>query len=153
MDERDERILRVLQGDLPLTEQPFRQMAFAIGIGEEELLERVQVFLAEGKLQKMGAVLRQRAVGCRVNALSVWQVPEDRIEETGEAFARHPAVIHCYARVPQPDWPYTPYAMLHGGTRKECAAVAAALSATAGNAPYRLLYSTRELKKTSMCYF
>ena len=43
--------------------------------------------------------------------------------------------------------------MIHGRTAKDCEQIAESISQDTGIKDYRLLYSTRELKKVSMRYF
>ncbi|VBB06259.1 Hypothetical protein LUCI_1478 [Lucifera butyrica] len=153
MDEMDKKIVIAMQDDFPLCADPYQQIAAKIGIGEEELLRRLKRQFAEGKIRKMGAVLQHREVGFAANALCVWVVPEERLEEVGRSMAACSAVTHCYSRIPVPEWPYNFYVMIHARTRKECEAMVAELSRKTGLDNYDMLFSTREWKKTSMRYF
>jgi DNA-binding Lrp family transcriptional regulator len=88
------------------------------------------------------------------NAMIVWQVPEDRIEDVGVIMASFPEVTHCYQRpVRLPDWPHNLFTMVHGRTREECREIASRLAEAAGIDGYRMIFSTAELKKSSMKYF
>jgi DNA-binding Lrp family transcriptional regulator len=63
------------------------------------------------------------------------------------------AVSHCYRRDPTPQWPYNLYTMVHGKDEAGCRATAEKMAAKAEVKDYALLFSRRELKKTSMQYF
>lgn len=153
MDALDKRIVRAMQEEFPLVDAPYREIAARVGVSEAELLARLKHFRREGKIRKMGAVLRHREVGYAANALGAWIVPEERVAEVAARMAAHPAVSHCYDRVTAPQWPYNVYTMLHGHSRGECAAIAAQLAAENGLESCAMLYSVREWKKASMRYF
>ncbi len=153
ISEMDKEIVRVLQDEFPLVEEPYKELARRVGISEQELIERIQRLLEEKKIRKMGAVLRHREVGYSANALCVWEVPKDRLEKMAANMSGHPAVSHCYDRDTAPDWPYNLYTMIHASSREECEEIAAELARDNQVSHRKLLYSKREWKKTSMRYF
>jgi DNA-binding Lrp family transcriptional regulator len=153
LDSLDKAIIAAMQADLALTEEPYLKIAQSLGISQEELLTRLQGFLDSGKIRKLGAVLRHRKIGFSANALCVWAVPPERLDETGAKLAAEPYISHGYARESHPDWPYNLYTMLHAHSRAECEAVARELSKLIDITDYALLYSKKEWKKTSMRYF
>ncbi|MBQ9615214.1 MAG: AsnC family transcriptional regulator [Selenomonadaceae bacterium] len=149
----DKEIIRVLQGDFPLVEEPYKELARKVGISEKELLERVRQLSEEKKIRKMGAVLRHREVGFSANVLCAWVVPQDRLDEIASRMSCHPAVSHCYDRNTAPGWPYNLYTMIHACSREECEEIAAELGRENGIETRTMLYSKKEWKKTSMKYF
>jgi DNA-binding Lrp family transcriptional regulator len=62
-------------------------------------------------------------------------------------------VSHCYRRNPTPQWPYNLYTMIHGQNEEACVKTARRMAKKAHVSTYTLLFSQRELKKTSMQYF
>jgi DNA-binding Lrp family transcriptional regulator len=64
-----------------------------------------------------------------------------------------PQVSHCYERPLSTEWHYNLYTMLHAKSRESCRKIAQEISRKTGIKDYRLLYSTKEFKKTSMRYF
>jgi len=82
-----------------------------------------------------------------------WKVDEERIDEVGELMASFRQVSHCYRRDPKDEWPYNLYTMIHGNNEESCRKTARMLSEKASIGTYTLLFSRRELKKTSMEYF
>jgi len=153
LDELDKEIIAMMQEDFPLVPEPYLAIADKLGISEEELLSRLNKYRQSKKIRKMGAVLRHREVGYSANALCAWIVPEERIQEVGEMFAKVAVVTHCYARVTQPGWPYNFYTMLHANTREQCNDIAQSLAEQAELSQYTMLFSTKEWKKNSMEYF
>lgn len=149
----DKTVLTALQEDFPIKSRPYADIAGQLGISEQELLLHIKKYQKLGLIRKIGAVLRHREVGFAANAMCVWQVSEERQDMVGQAFAGHPSVSHCYARPATPVWPYTLYTMIHGTSPAECETCARELAGLSGIEEYVLLYSVRELKKSSMRYF
>jgi len=152
LDALDKRLITALSRDLPLTSQPYQQVAQELGISMAEVINRLQKLRQKGVLRKLGAVVGHRQLGYKANALVAGIVPETRLETVGQQLARHPAVTHCYARPAQPGWPYNLYFMLHAFNRQLCQAMADELMLAAGICQYRLFFSTKEWKKTTMIY-
>lgn len=152
--ERDKQIIRELQEGLPLVSRPYQVLAKKLNMSEEELLTRVKDFIDRGIIRRFGAAVRHQDLGYVANAMVVWQVPEERIEEVGRLMATFGEVSHCYQRPARlPDWPYNLFTVVHGQTHEDCCEIAARLSRASGITNYRLLFSVAELKKGSMKYF
>ena len=153
VSELEKRIVRELQGDIPLSQRPFKIIADRLGIEEERLLIKLRERKAQGVMRRLSAILRHRNLGISANGMGAWRVPEDKAEEIGTKMAEFSEVSHCYQRPMYPDWPYNLFTMIHGRTKEDCERVAEAISQATGIENYRLLYSARELKKVSMRYF
>jgi DNA-binding Lrp family transcriptional regulator len=151
--EDDKAAIRVLQEDIPLTPRPFDLWGEQAGMTAEELIERAHDFQRRKIMRRFSAVLYHRKAGFRANAMGVWKVPEERIEEIGNMFAQYQAVSHCYQRPVYEDWPYALFSMVHGRSVEECESVLTAMSEESGLTDYASLYSTREYKKTRVRYF
>ena len=106
-----------------------------------------------GVIRRFGATIRHQKSGFKANAMVAWEVDEAGVLEVGEIMASFTAVSHCYRRDPKGDWPYNLYTMIHAKDMASCLATAAEMSKKAGVKTYTLLFSIRELKKTSMEYF
>ena len=149
----DKKIIARLQGDLPLVVEPFVAVAREVGISEEELLQRINDYLQAGVLRRMGTILRHHKAGFNANAMCAWNVPDEQAEEVGQVMAEFREASHVYQRPTYPDWPYALFTMLHGKSQEDLEQVAEAISKRVGITDYKLLYSTKEYKKTSMKYF
>ena len=149
----DYRAIGQLEKDIPLIDRPFKLLAQEIGMEEEALLNKAHKFLAEGKMRRYAAVLNHRQAGFRANAMGVWRVPEDRVEEVGRMMASFTAVSHCYQRPSFPEFPYNLYTMVHGRNVRECQSVLTAISEETGITEYIPLYSTKEYKKVRVKYY
>lgn len=153
LTELDKAIIRELQGDLPLVPNPYAEIAKKLNIEEELLLDKIRWMRDQGMIRRLGAAIRHRNAGFTANAMVVWRVGEEQVEEVGKKLAACPEVTHCYQRPEIPGWPYNLYTMLHGQSRQECEEKAKRLSDKVGITDYRILYSTHELKKSSMKYY
>ncbi|MFH1349970.1 MAG: Lrp/AsnC family transcriptional regulator [Pseudomonadota bacterium] len=149
----DKKIISLIQGDLPLDLRPFAVLAEQLGIPEGSFVERVQDLKRRGVIRRFGATLRHQEAGFSSNAMVAWQVSDDVIEEVGNTLASFREVTHCYQRMPQKDWKYNLYSMIHGDNKEECYRIASRLSEKTGITEYALLFSEKEFKKTSMEYF
>lgn len=149
----EKKVIAIIQGDMPIVAQPFAEIALQLGIDESLLLETLDDLAARGVMRRFGATLRHQKSGFTSNAMTAWQVPEDQIETVGNTMAGFKAVSHCYRRDPKTDWPYNLYTMIHGRDEADCHRAAKAMAEKTGVQKYTLLFSRRELKKTSMKYF
>jgi len=109
-----------IQGGLPITETPYADVAEAIDADTDWVLETIKRFNTEGKVRRVGAIPNHYALGYSENGMTVWNVPDELIDEVGPAIAEFDFVTHCYER-PRHDgvWPYNFFAMTHGRTEEE----------------------------------
>jgi DNA-binding Lrp family transcriptional regulator len=149
----DRRIVASLCGDLPESLAPLQDIATRLGISEKKLLSTIGRLRRSKILRRFGATVDQRRLGFHANAMVVWQIPEERVEEAAGAIVSCPAVTHCYQRESRPSWPYNLYAMIHGENREKCEEKAAGISRTIRSHDYRLFFTVREFKKTTPVYF
>lgn len=153
IDAIDRCIIEATQGGLPLCERPYREIARQTGIGEAEVIERLEHMLRDGIIRRIGAVPNHYALGYRANGMSVWDVPDDRVRDLGERIGALDYVSHCYHRPRHlPLWPYNLFAMVHGRSRHEVERQMQGIAKILGGAcrAHDVLYSTRVLKKTGL---
>ncbi|MDX1932541.1 MAG: AsnC family transcriptional regulator [Capsulimonadales bacterium] len=153
LTETDIALIRELQKDLPLTAEPFAELAANVDITVEELLAQANRFLEEGKMRRFAAVLHHRDAGFAYNCMAVWECPEERIEECGKTMATFKSVSHCYRRPTYEDWPYPLFTMVHGQSEEDCLTVVREIAHATGLESGALLYSTKEYKKVRVQYF
>lgn len=153
VDEADKALIRALQGNLPESLTPFADLARELGWEEDAVLERTRKLLKAGLIRRFGAVLRHQRAGFTANAMGVWRVPEEKTEEIGKIMATFREVSHCYQRPMLADWPYNLFTMIHGRSVEGCQEVMEKISEATGIKDYSMLFSQKELKKSSMQYF
>jgi DNA-binding Lrp family transcriptional regulator len=149
----DRRLISALQEGLPLTERPYADLGAGLRRREDDVLAALTSWRERGILKRVAAILRHRLIGYKANALAVWRIPPERVEQVGIRLAAQSEVTHCYERTAPPEWPYNLYTMLHARRERDCRALARELAVLAGTEEYELLFSVAELKKSSLKYF
>ena len=144
------KIIRLTQDGIPFTHSPFAHIARCLDISEEDVVNIIKEMENKGIIRRFGASIGHRAIGITANAMCIWNVPDERIEEVGAVMAGFSEVTHCYERPRYPDWPYNLFAMVHSYTRKDCENVAEEISRAIGITDYKLLFSEHEFKKTGV---
>jgi len=152
LTDRDKKIIRFLQHDMPLVSRPFASLEKTDNIPESEVLTTLKHWQKEGIIRKMSALIRHREAGFTRNAMIIWAVPDERCPDVGNRLAAFPEVTHCYQRSPLFEGKYNLFTMIHlkdGPLDKLLETMSTAVSIT----DYVVLESLAELKKTSMEYF
>jgi DNA-binding Lrp family transcriptional regulator len=144
--------VRALGMDLPIAPRAFAAAAEAAGLRQEQLVATARRLADAGVIRRFSVVLRHVAAGARANAMVLWRVPEERWDEVGEQMAQFSEVSHCYRRRALPDLDYTHYTMVHGPTREECRGAVESIAAATGVDDYLMLFTKRELKRSSPRY-
>ena len=150
MDEIEEAIIRFTQNGIPLTPSPFRDIADQLGLTEDEVVSRIKKMQEKGIIRRFGASIGHRDIGIVANAMCIWNVPDEQVEEIGNIMAAFDEVTHCYERPRRHGWEYNLFTMVHSYTREDCEEIAAKISQATGIKDYRLLFSEREFKKTGV---
>ncbi|KAF6244854.1 Lrp/AsnC family transcriptional regulator [Nitrosopumilus sp. b2] len=151
--EQDKDFIRELQKDMDIIDKPFVKAANNLGISENELFEKMKYYEEIGVMRRFAAILRHRQVGFTANGMIVWKVPEEKISDVGAQLGAFPQVSHCYERPTYPDWPYNVFSMIHCKTHDEANEMAKTIQKQINVDDYRILFSSREFKKTRVEYF
>jgi DNA-binding Lrp family transcriptional regulator len=151
MNALERALVKATQAGLPLVPRPYQALSMNLGISEAQVISLLETMLADGRIRRIGAVPNHYALGYTANAMSVWDVDDEAVDELGRAVGALPFVTHCYRRPRRlPGWRYNLFAMVHGRSRADAEAkielIGAALGRFARAAD--VLYSTRILKKT-----
>ena len=153
LDEIDRRIVLATQSGLPLEPQPYHAVARQVGIPAAEVMARMRRMLESGVIRRIGVVPNHYALGYKANGMTVWDVPDERVDELGAKIGALDFVSHCYCRPRHlPDWTYNFFAMVHGHDRGEVGELVRRIAELIGDADrgHEILYSTRILKKTGL---
>lgn len=153
LSEQDKQIIIELQNGLPLASRPFEIMSKRLNMTEVSLINRIAYLKENGYIRRFGAAVRHRELGFTANAMVVWDVPDHKTDEVGRIMATFKEVSHCYQRPRHQGWPYNLFTMVHGQSREECIKTAEQISLAVDIKKFDMLFSTAELKKSSMRYF
>ena len=151
--EQDKDFIRELQKNMEIIDEPFVNAAKNLGITEDEVFAKMKHYEDVGVMRRFAAILRHRQVGFTANGMIVWKVPEDRITSVGQTLGSFPQVSHCYERPTYDDWPYNVFSMIHCKTHDEAYDVAKTIQDQINVDEYKILFSSREFKKTRVEYF
>ncbi len=131
----------------------FTELQSLLEMDEESLLEKLKEFKEKGVLRRISAILYHRRVGYTANAMVVWRVLKERLEEVGTHLASFRSVSHCYERTTNGVWEYNLFSMVHGKQKEEVETFIEKVSKDLGIMDYRIIYSVREFKKRRIKYF
>ena len=149
----DRAIIQATQAGLPLVPQPYHAVAAQLGLEPEEVMQRMQTMQEAGVIRRIGAVPNHYALGYTANGMSVWDVPDARVDVLGPQVGALEFVSHCYRRPRHPpEWPYNFFVMVHGHDRAEVETKVEQIAALLGpdDHGHQILYSSRILKKTGL---
>jgi DNA-binding Lrp family transcriptional regulator len=153
LDPLDLVLIQATQDGLPLVPRPYHAIGESLGMSGEEVMARLRRMREKGVIRRIAAVPNHYAIGYCANGMSVWDVPDARVDELGRRVGALPCVSHCYRRPRHlPEWRYNLFAMVHGRGRVEVEAQVAQIRAVLGEdcLAGEVLYSTRVLKKTGL---
>jgi len=152
-DELDIAVIRALQGNMSVVDEPYAQAAAELAMGQDAFLEHLSGMQERGLLRRVAAILYHRRAGFSANGMGVWKVPEEQIPDIGRRMASVRGISHCYQRPTYEDWPYSVFTMAHGRSKDECDAVLDAIAEQTGIHERATLYSSTEFKKIRLLYF
>lgn len=90
------RLLNDFQRDFPLVARPFAALATTLGCAEDMVIEQLQHMHADGRISRIGAVLRPGCFGA--STLVAMAVPAARLAEVAGLVNAFPGVNHNYQR-------------------------------------------------------
>ncbi len=150
-----EDLIEAIQDGLPLVARPYQAIGVRLGCSEQIVIDRLGSMLDAGVIKRLGVVVRHHELGYRANAMVVWDVPDERIDQLGVLLGRQDCVTLCYQRPRRlPDWPYNLFCMVHGRDRSD---VMACIERMAGgleleSVPHSILFSGRRFKQRGARY-
>jgi DNA-binding Lrp family transcriptional regulator len=153
LDEVDRSIIHATQTGLPLVSRPYDEIANRLGICTAEVIKRMHNMKQQGVMRRIAAVPNHYALGYKSNGMTVWDVPDNQVNELGKQVGALDFVSHCYHRPRHlPDWPYNLFAMVHAHNRDEAMSLVSRIAKLLGDADrgHDVLFSRRILKKTGL---
>jgi DNA-binding Lrp family transcriptional regulator len=131
IDATDRAIIDHLQGGFPICERPYAQAAAALGIGEDELLERLQRLLDARVLTRFGPMFQVERMGGAF-VLAAMRVPEADWQQVVDIVNAFPAVAHNYRRESDRACPFNMWFVLATETADGIAAAVRTIEAASG---------------------
>jgi DNA-binding Lrp family transcriptional regulator len=97
IDATDRAIINQLQNGFPLTRHPFEAAGKALGLPQEELIERIGHLREIGAITRFGPFFDAEAMGGAF-CLCAMAVPPQRFSDVVTLVNAHPEVAHNYER-------------------------------------------------------
>ena len=97
MDDRDKRLLNLLQSEFPLVRRPYAALGERLPAGEEEILARITRLRQEKIIRQISAIFDTRSLGYR-SSLVAMRADAARVDEAAAMVNTHPGVSHNYKR-------------------------------------------------------
>lgn len=151
----DSLLLAAIEDGLPLESRPYARVAERLGATEEAVIGRLASLRQQGVIRRFGVIVRHRELGYTANAMTVWDVPDEQVAQTGRRVAEMTGVTLCYRRPRhEPDWPYNLFCMVHGRDRKTVEDAVERITRCAGlvGRPRAILFSRRRFKQRGARY-
>ncbi len=150
MDELDRKLINEIAKGIPLIAKPFNEIADKLKISPDEVVARIAKLQESGVIRRFGASIKPNNLGLSANALVAWNIPEKRVQEVGTYLSKFKEITHCYQRKTVAGrWDYNLYTVMHGQERRVVEQFVNNLSKTVEISDYIILYSTKDLKKSS----
>jgi len=151
----ERELIAQLQNGLPLVSRPYAEIARQINSSENEVIEYIQLMQERGDIKRFGIVVRHRLLGYTSNAMVVWDINDDKVDELGQCFGQFDFVTLSYRRPRHlPDWPYNLFCMIHGRDREDVLNKLQVLinNCHAENIPHSVLFSKTCFKQRGAVY-
>ncbi len=97
LDERDKRLLNLMQGHFPLTPRPYQHVAAEADMTEQEAITRVRELIAERIIRQVTPIFDTRALGYS-SMLVAAKVDPENPWRAANVINEHPGVSHNYLR-------------------------------------------------------
>ena len=97
LDERDKRLLNLMQGSFPIARRPYQHVASQLGLPEEAVIARVQELIDERIIRQVTPIFDTRALGYS-SMLVAAKVDPENPWRAASIINEHPGVSHNYLR-------------------------------------------------------
>ncbi len=152
----DKPLVSAIQAGLPLTERPYLAIGTQLGLTEKVVINKIRELQSAGVIRRFGVIVRHHELGYRANAMLVWNVPDDRVDELGKQLSLDESVTLCYQRPRvEPDWQYNLFSMIHGKSRDYVMSRVEHLVKKLGleEISHEILFSRQRFKQCGAKYF
>lgn len=148
-------LLEALCTGLPLDPRPYNVLGARLGMSEAEVISALESLIERDIIRRFGVVVQHRRLGYTANAMVVWDIPDEMIDEIGRRMGEFDFVTLCYQRPRRlPDWPYNLFCMVHGAKREIVLSQVRELADKLGinDIPNEVLFSNRQFKQRGARY-
>ena len=90
------QLLDNYQHNFPLSPTPYRDIAVALGVTEDDVLTALKEMTETDVVSRIGSIIPPNQIG--VSTLAAMSVPKERLHEIAEIISAYPEVNHNYER-------------------------------------------------------
>jgi DNA-binding Lrp family transcriptional regulator len=155
LNAEDRALIKAVQSGLPVVSRPYAVIAKQLNTTEELVISRLQFLIENGAIKRYGVIVRHKELGYTANGMVVWNIADDKVEQTGARIGGYECVTLSYRRPRRlPDWPYNLFTMVHGSNRDEVTQKVEQIALECGlqDIEYTILFSTRRFKQRGASY-
>lgn len=149
----EKKIIKLISYGIDIVSKPYEVIAQKLNLKEDDIINFLNKLVDLGAIKRVSAILKQTKLGYNVNAMCVFNISTEKIDEVGNYASKFCEVTHCYKRPSASDWPYNLYVMLHCKNQNHCLEIVNKIVNFASCSDYQILYTVKELKKSNMIYF
>ncbi len=114
MDAIDEKILKRIERNFPVSSYPYRDLANDLSLTEKEVISRLSQLKKKGIILRIGAFFDSEKLGFH-STLVAMKVPQSRLPAVANIVNHYPGVTHNYSR----NHRFNLWFVLMGRNRKE----------------------------------
>ena len=154
MNNQDRLLITAIENGLPISPRPYAQIAQQIGLSEAEVIKRLSTLKQQGIIKRHGVIVKHRQLGYQANAMVVWNIPDEQVQDYGLTLSQIDFVTLCYRRPRYPHWQYNLYCMIHGKNRDTVNSQIQQLISQCNLSPFQhqVLFSRRCFKQRGAIY-
>jgi len=93
----DEKILKRVERQFPISSCPYKDLARKLGLTEEEVISRIARLKKKGVIKRIGALFDSEKLGLK-STLVAMKVPQPRLQEVANIVNCYSGVTHNYSR-------------------------------------------------------
>lgn len=97
LDGVDRKLISLLQAEFPFSREPYADIGLDLGIGHDDVIQRVEQLKAKGIVRQISPVLNARRIGYQP-ALVAMRVEAAELDKAERLIIEHPMVSHGYER-------------------------------------------------------
>ena len=97
MDLTDRKLLNLIQSRFPLVDRPYAELGGELGIGEQEVIERLKELKRQNVVRQISAIFDTRRLGYKTSLVAM-AYEKDKLVPAALRINEHPGVSHNYAR-------------------------------------------------------
>lgn len=97
MDDRDKRLLNIIQGGFPLVPRPFQALGAQVDLAEGEIMNRIAALKQRRIIRQISAIFDTRSLGYK-SSLVAMRIDSEKLDAAAAVVSNHPGVSHNYRR-------------------------------------------------------